>query len=156
MQNPIATHLNDASASRTGGRIRLRERLRARVMSYSLDRALAAGVPEDSSPALELRAQRLTNASAATELGGQLRRIITEAHEPGPPSMRIRPCTEQVLAVEEDLRRLASRLQSPRPATAGGIARVRLLLIDGTGPLYHSGGNRSLGALVNDAAAALG
>jgi hypothetical protein len=60
-----------------------------------------------------------------------------------------------VLAVEQDLRLLASRLQAPRPVAVAGIARVNLLLTDGTGPLYQYAETDALRAAVGDALTAL-
>jgi len=40
---------------------------------------------------------------------------------------------------------VASRLLAPRPVSAHGVARLRLLLSEGTGPMYWSGGG-DLGA----------
>lgn len=138
-----------------GRRPRLTDHVRARLMVTALDRAIAAGAPGDSSSALWLRAQALAQPSVARELGDQLRRIVGEAHEPARRSTRIRGPREHVLAAEDDLRRLASRLQSARPAAVRGVAKVRLLLTDGTGPLYYRGSDRNLGDVVRDATSAL-
>jgi hypothetical protein len=45
-------------------------------------------------------------------------------------------------------------LHSPRPVRARGVARLRLLLSDGTGPLYRSG-RGSLAAELRGVLAAL-
>ena len=39
------------------------------------------------------------------------------------------------------------RLHSPRPVDARGMARLRLLLSDGTGPLYVAGRGDLIGSL---------
>ncbi len=138
-------------------RYRIRDRVRSTILAHGLDRALAAGVPEDASPALRLRAQTLARAETADALGDQLRRVVRDSRQPPDGArMRVAPCREQVLAAEQDLRRLASRLQSPRRSGAPGVAKVLLLLTDGTGPLYQRGSRRSLSAAVHEASAALG
>ena len=43
---------------------------------------------------------------------------------------------EQVRGAAADLRLLASRLDGPGPVAPAGVARARLLVGDGTGPLY--------------------
>jgi hypothetical protein len=131
------------------------DRLWARLRARRLDRALARGVPAHDSPALSWRAQVLTRPSVTRELGTQLRRLLSEAHEPGRVLLRVQPEPERLIRVEADLRRLASRLDSARPSHPAGVAKVRLLLTDGTGPLYGRGSARALSAAVQDAFVAL-
>ncbi len=152
---PIMFRGTHGRQTRRARRHRLRDRVRARLLATALDRALAQGVPADASPVLELRAQALARASVADELAHQLRRIVLEAHQPPRPSVRIGGCRQRVLAVEDELRLLASRLQAPRPVPVTAIAQVRLLLTDGTGPLYHRGSDRSLDAAIHDVRLAL-
>jgi hypothetical protein len=124
-------------------------------MAARLDRELAAGAPRDATPALELRAEELARPSVATELADQLRLVVREAQRPPHPGLRVEACREAVLAVEHDLRMLASRLQAPQPVAVTAVAKVRLLLTDGTGPLYYPENEASLAAAVRDATAAL-
>lgn len=140
---------------RPAPRHRLRDRLRARLLTTTLDRALAEGAPPDASPALGLRAQALSRPKVACELGTQLRGIVREAHEPPGPSTRITGCRERVLAAEDELRLLASRLQAAQPVAVTTIAKVRLLLTDGTGPLYRCASDTSLQAAIDDATRAI-
>jgi hypothetical protein len=99
---------------------------------------LANGTPEDSSPTLWLRAQALTRPEVAPELGKQLRCIVEAAHNPRPvPGIRLMGAREPVLAAEHDLATLANRLQSGAPIPARGIAKINLLLSDGSGPLFN-------------------
>ena len=137
-------------------RYRVRDRVLARVRARALDRALASGIPTDTTPALWLRARALTRPWVARELGQQLCRIVQEAHEPRRmPGMRVTPARERVLAAEDDLRVLASRLQSGEPIAAHGIAKVHLLLSDGTGPLFHRDSDRNLSEAIREATSAL-
>jgi hypothetical protein len=137
-------------------RCRIRDRVLARVRARALDRALASGIPTDTSPALWLRARALARPWVARELGQQLCRIAQEAHEPRRmPGMRVRAARERVLAAEDDLRVLAARLQSGEPIAAHGIAKVHLLLSDGTGPLFHRGSDRNLSEAIREATSAL-
>jgi hypothetical protein len=60
-----------------------------------------------------------------------------------------------VLAAEDDLRLLASRLQCARAPAVLGIAKVQVLFADGCGPLYHRSSAENLGAAIREATAAL-
>ncbi len=155
---PLTAPLNHRrDRDRPRRKYRIRDRVRLALKAHRLDRALAAGTPEDTSPALALRAQTLVSPEVGDALGDQLRRIVRDVDQPpGGAKMRIEPSREQVLAAEQDLRRLASRLQSPRRSKAAGVAKVMLLLTDGTGPLYDRSTGTSLSGAVREARAALG
>jgi len=141
---------------RSATRYRVRDRVLARVRARALDRALASGIPTDTTPALWLRARALTRPWVARELGQQLCRIVQEAHEPRRmPGMRVTPARERVLAAEDDLRVLARRLQSGEVVAPHGIAKVRLLLSDGTGPLFYRGSAMNLSDVIREATSAL-
>jgi hypothetical protein len=129
--------------------------IRSRVNASELDRELASGVPPEADPVLELRAAVLTRPSVAMQLGQRLRRIVREAHQPAGPSVPIRGCRERVLAAEDELRLLASRLQSARTPSVRGIAKVHVLVTDGCGPLYYRGSRENLSAAIREATAAL-
>jgi hypothetical protein len=131
------------------------DRLWAQLRARRLDRALARGVPAEGSQALSWRAQVLTRPSVTHELGTELRRLVSEAHEPGRALLRVHADAERLLSVEAELRRLASRLDSARPSHPAGVAKVRLLLTDGTGPLYGGSSVQALSAAVEDAILAL-
>jgi hypothetical protein len=120
----------------TPQRIRVRDRVSARVRSSRLDSALARGVAPESSAALELRAQALIG-PVARRLGELLREIVASAHArerlaraPVPISVSL------VLESESELSALAERLLGGGPVAARGVARLRELLCDGGGPLY--------------------
>jgi hypothetical protein len=131
------------------------DRLAARLQARRLDRALARGVPAERSPALSWRAQVLTRPALTHELGTELRRLVSEAHEPGRALLRVQTDPGRLISVESELRRLASRLDSARPSHPAGVAKVRLLLTDGTGPLYGCSSVQALSAAVQDAFVAL-
>jgi len=131
------------------------QRLAARIRARSLDRELAAGARPHASVVLSLRAQSLTRAETRERLAEEIRSAIRQADEPGWLNARIPVCRDAVARSAEDLRRLASRLQGPRPVSAEGVARARELLTDGRGPLYDRSEARRLAAAVRDAVAAL-
>src|SRR5262249_30703008 len=70
-------------------------------------------------------------------LGRSVRRILDEARM-GPPRAiaRVSIQRSEVLAAAWELNRIAETLLTPGPVAASGVAQVRLMLIDGAGPLY--------------------
>src|SRR5579862_528300 len=110
------------------------DRVLVAVAAAKLDRELAQGVAEDASPALARRARMLIAPCLREQLGQQLRRVVREAHERPAPRARVEFNQRAVLSAEEDLRRLASTLQSPVRVSARGVAKVQVLLTDGAGP----------------------
>jgi hypothetical protein len=154
MQNTLSTRPANGRHN-FQSRTRITDRIRARLHATKLDRELASGVSPAANPVLGLRAAVLTRPSVARQLGDQLRRIVREAHQPPGPSVRVRGCRERVLAAEDDLRLLASRLQGTRVPAVRGIAKVHVLFADGCGPLYHRSSAENLSAAIRDATAAL-
>ena len=148
---PAACHADAVEPRRS----RLRDRLTARLRANGLDRRLADGVPPERSAALSLRARRLIEPPVAATMARALHRIVREAHEHRLPhaTMPVRLLAVRRSAAE--LEDLARRLVAPRPAAVRGIAQVRLLLTDGTGPLYSSRTGEDLAAAVRRARAAL-
>ncbi len=136
-------------------RPRLIDRVRLRLCVTALDRELANGAPPETSRVLALRARELSRPSVSDELGTQLRRILRDARQPVAPGSRVCACRGRVIAAESELRLLASRLHSPRRAAVRGLAKVRVLLTDGSGPLYYRDSVEDLGALARDAGSAL-
>lgn len=103
-----------------------------------LDRALAAGASPDSSPALSLRAHALIGAPARRDLARSIRRLLEAARRPFDPlTPGIPICRRKALASADTLLALADRLTSGDPVDARGVAMLRLLLIDGGGPIHH-------------------
>lgn len=137
----------------TPQRIRVRDRIAVRVRAARLDAALAAGVPPESSAALELRAEALIG-PVARELGSRVQQIVAGARAGvALPGTGIPVSTSLVREAEAELLELAERLLSGGPLGARGVATVRGLLCDGAGPLY--GGFRDAADLRNALGAAL-
>jgi hypothetical protein len=129
--------------------------LYAHLRSARLDRELAAGIPIDASPVLAVRARTLARRSEREQLGHQLRRIVREAHAPARRRMRVPIARERVLAAEQELALLASRLESSQAVAVTGLAKVRVLLRDGCGPLYYADSSEDLSAVARQATTAL-
>ncbi|MGH2874284.1 MAG: hypothetical protein ACRDL5_17715 [Solirubrobacteraceae bacterium] len=128
-------HGNSAISCQRGGALR---RLRTRMHAWRLDVALAGGASPDASAALSLRARELIGRRARSQLAGEIERLLIDACRPAPPRrLCVVPCRDQLLDAEPTLRELSARLRDAGPIDASGVARIRLLLRDGAGPIYN-------------------
>jgi hypothetical protein len=126
-------------------RARLRDRITARVLARRLDSELAAGALPGARPALAIRAHALGEPRIRTTLADGIRRLIDEARGPRRLSIAQVPTHRRaVLAAADELEELVTRLLAPGPLAARGIAQVRLLLTDGSSPIYYAGGSEQL------------
>lgn len=134
-----------------------RERLGARLRAGSLDRRLAAGAAAESSPLLAVRALMLVRPSMRESLARSLQQIMTKAAQPdGRRSAALPPLPRaQILNSVDVLTTLIERLNGSAPVAACGVAKVKLLLTDGAGPLYYPSCASDLRAGVQDAINAL-
>jgi hypothetical protein len=127
----------------------LRDRLAARLGAGHLDGELARGADPEERPALALRARRLLAPRTRAALGRHVQDMLRDALDgEGAVITRIRPRRAAVLEAAGELDAVARRLLEPRPVSASGVARVRLLLTDGCGPLYFPGTGETLRAAV--------
>jgi hypothetical protein len=129
-------------------RVRVRDRLVARLKPSQLDSELARGVPAEARAALALRAQNLGEPRTRRALAQAVHRILDEARrEPKQLSFsgRVSIRRKDILAAADLLDEIAARLLAPGPLCARGIAEVRLLLTDGSGPLYFRHASTALG-----------
>ena len=133
------------------------DRLGCALRSRRLDRELAAGLRPEGSPRRSLWAALLVAPVQRRRLATTLERLVAAAHDPGTrPARRLPPPTRtRIRACTPDLRRLAGRLAAPQPVAAAGMARVRLLLVDGGGPLHGPAPAAALRRAVAEALAAL-
>jgi hypothetical protein len=114
-----------------------RRRLATRLLGHDLDRRLAAGECCDRGGRLAERARFLTGARSREHLASSLREIVSVAEDPPRRDGIVPLARAEVSASAYELRLLASRLQAPAPVDPRGVAEVRLLLTDGSGPLYN-------------------
>jgi hypothetical protein len=135
-------------------RVRLRDRVQARLRANRLDRALADGVSPERSAALALRARRLVDPAFATTLAHAIQRVLWDARGPDLMPARMPTRRHAVRNADAELDDLARRLVAPHPPAVRGLAQVNLLVTDGTGPLY-SAGRESLESAARRARAAL-
>jgi hypothetical protein len=118
----------------------LAARVTARLRAYQFDRQLAVGVPAPAGSALAVHQARLTSSAEREAIARALRLAVHDAHAGLPPfSSRIPVHPDNIAAAEDLIDTITLRLHSPRPVSARGMARLRLVLCDGCGPMYRFG-----------------
>lgn len=138
-------------------RVTLRRRLQCRLLADRLDRTLAVGIHPEVDVLLTLHAQRLVREDTRLELAASLERLLAAASRPVSvlsriPSMAVLP---RVAAAQGDIEALVDHLRACVPVSARGVALVRILLRDGSGPLFRYESTGDLGAQVRQAVRAL-
>lgn len=109
----------------------------ARMLARSLDRELAAGAPAHLSGAHAARSGQLATDRTRRAVANGLDRLIERADAPlARFQIRAVPCREQVREATDMMRAIAARLRSAEPLGPRGIARLRTILSDPTGPFY--------------------
>jgi hypothetical protein len=119
-------------------RSQLAVRLRARLHAPSLDRELASGIAPWRSPLHAARALQLTGDRNRRGLARSLERLVEQTQRPRSQyrGAVVYPCREQVIEALSPLLTVAGRLRSADPVDARGMARLNILLSDGSGPCY--------------------
>jgi hypothetical protein len=111
----------------------------ARIRPTPLDRRLAAGEVETSDRLLAARAHMIVGRRGRLLLADDWEHLLARARRPiVPRSPRLPVQAATLLAVEHHVRELIALIRKPAHVTPRGIALARLLLTDGTGPLYNS------------------
>jgi hypothetical protein len=115
--------------------------VRVQLHRGRLDQQLAEGVGLDPIGDRALRARQLTRMRARRRLARSLRARVKDAERPAGPrlSAAVPLSRPAVRSWRESLLGLAERLERPGPVNPCGVARVLVLLTDGTGPLYSPG-----------------
>jgi hypothetical protein len=116
-------------------RVRLSDRFLARLRTASLDRQLAGGTSPDSDVLLALHAARLYRPAQRRRLAAGIRALSSAAS--GSRRTRAPIDRQSIRRVLAELEALAGRLEADGPINVSGMARVRMLLGDGAGPLYR-------------------
>lgn len=115
-------------------------RVTARLRAYQFDRQLAVGVPAPAGSALAVHEARLTSLAERESIARTLRRAVHDTRVGATPlSARIPVHFNNIAAAEDLIDAITLRLHSPRPVSARGMARLRVVLSDGCGPMYESG-----------------
>lgn len=135
--------------------VRTRDVWAARLQASRLDRLLGAGEPPESSALLAVRARWLVRPATCRELAGTLLRVLALTTTPPGATATVRVSRHHVRAAATELRVLVDRLLMGGPVSAYGVARLRTLLADGSGPVYHRDSPDDLAARLRDVHAAL-
>jgi len=131
---PIVAVEPDVLVPRAGRKLRLD--LLARLGAQWLDSRLAAGLSPESSDVLFAHAVRIARPRSCAALASSLRKVETAAQKPVGLSNAAPLRRDDILCARDELLALAERLERTGPIQARGIAEIRLLLNDGSGPLY--------------------
>jgi hypothetical protein len=135
-----STQTQDAMRRDEPPRSTLAARLTARLWASRFDRMLAVGVAAPEGSALAIHAARLTSAQEREAIACLLRRSVSDAgNRNARMSSRVPLNVPNIVAAEDRIDQVTLRLHSPRPVTARGVARLRVLLSDGSGPMYRYG-----------------
>ena len=135
-----AAHSHSARRPDDGARHTLTARLAARLFAARFDRMLAVGAPAPAGSGLALHAARLTSLDEREAIARVLRRSLHGARNSDARlSSRVPLNVPNIVAAGDRIDQVTLRLHAPRPVTARGMARLRVLLSDGTGPMYRYG-----------------
>jgi hypothetical protein len=107
----------------------------ARLRARGLDQRLADGADPRSSPLLAARSAQLAAPRVRARVAAGLERIALSPERP-PTPFSITPQRTAIMPNRWRLFEVAATLRSQTPVYAGGIARARLIALDGTGPAY--------------------
>jgi hypothetical protein len=126
----------------------LQLRLRVAMHRHRLDRELADGAAPVRSCELGLRAEQLVYGSSRHQIAGSLRRAVADAN--GRPRYVISAAApvarSSVRLWSHELLGVADMLEWPGTVNARGVARAFELVCDGSGPLYSSAPEQTLGS----------
>ena len=124
----------------------LEDRLIARMLAPWLDEELARGMGASLSEAHTARAEQLARTRARRAVAHKLDKLVDRAQNPRLLSRiaLIPPCREQVHDAMPLIVAIRSRLLSGEPLPARGVARLKTLLSDRSGPCYVYRGPQSL------------
>jgi hypothetical protein len=115
-------------------------RLIARLRAGRFDGLIAVGVPAPVGSAQAAHEARLTSTAERETIARSLRTALADARGRGLLlSSRVPLHVPNITAAEDVIDAVTLRLHSPRPVSARGMARLRQILSDGTGPLYRYG-----------------
>jgi len=131
---------SEALRRTTAPRPSLVARVTARLRAHQFDRQLAVGVPAPAGSALAVHQARLGTVAEREAIARTLRQALHDANAGAAPlSSRIPLHPSNIVAAEELIDAITLRLHSPRPVSARGMARLRVVLSDGSGPMYQFG-----------------
>ncbi|MCU1694565.1 MAG: hypothetical protein JWR34_628 [Mycobacterium sp.] len=129
-------------------------RLWAWLYAGRYDHQIEDGVKALPGSPLALHGARLTAARERNDLACTLRVAVHQAEVGGRFTAHVPVQADAVRLCAEVISAVCNRLEDPFPVSARGMARLRILLSDGRGPLYRTG-RGTLGAALRGVLAAL-
>jgi hypothetical protein len=128
-------------------------RIRATLFANRYDRELEAGVTATAGSPIAVHGARLASTRERADLSKALRMVMADALT-GTRGTRVPVRAAAVRQSADVISDILDRLESSDPPRVRGVARLRIALADGRGPLYraHSG---SLAAALRGVLAAL-
>lgn len=126
----------------------------ARMRADTFDHQLAVGVRPQAGTALAAHQARLASPAEREAIAHSLRQAVSAADSGAVFSSRIPLHPRNIAAAEELIDTITLRLNSAQPVSARGMARLRRVLSDRTGPFYWYG-EGDLGGRLGAALAAL-
>ena len=129
-------------------------RLRARVAAARLDRETASGAVATPGSLLDVHMARLTSVREREGVARAFRHLLDVSNTRSRALLRVPMLSSRIIECRGVVDDITMRLHSPRPVRAEGVARLRMLLSDGTGPMYCDG-DASLDGELRGALAAL-
>jgi hypothetical protein len=140
----IASELKESDRGGWPGPLR---RVRVRLRSDKLDRALAGGADPGESVDLSMRARQLAGEEERERIAGTIDAILGLIDRGKPVYggfSRIPLDRERIRANRAGLERLAGILRGTEPVSPRGVAMARQLTTDFRGPIYTGGRNSRL------------
>ena len=142
----LGHHHVDDSLPNTFTEASITTRVIAELFATRFDKQLAAGVAPEPGSVLAAHVFQLASAGERRKLAKALHHSLCEAHSPRTRMSATIPVDRSAVAAAVGLiDQVVLRLTGPRPVSARGVARLRLLLSDGAGPMYWPEGG-DLGA----------
>ncbi len=142
----LGHHHVDDSLQNTFTEASLVTRAIAELFAARFDKQLVAGVVPEPGSVLAAHVSRLASACERRKLAEALHHSVSDTHSRRTRMSATIPVDRSAVASAVGLiDQVVPRLTGPRPVSARGVARLRLLLSDGAGPMYWPGA-RGLGA----------
>jgi hypothetical protein len=137
MVTPRAVLVTESGGGLAERKVRARDVWATRLRAAQLDRRLGAGEPPESTVLLAVRAQWLVRPATCGELARTLLRVLALTSAPPRAMATVRVSRRHVRAAAPELQGVVDRLLAGGPVSACGVARLRALLVDGSGPVYN-------------------
>lgn len=137
----LGHHHVDDSLRDTFAEASIITRVIAELAATRFDKLLAADVAPEPGSALAAHVSRLASAGERRKLAEALQTCVFETHKRRTRMSQGIPVNRTGIAAAMGLiDQVVLRLLGPRRVSARGVARLRLLLSDGGGPMYWSAG----------------